>query len=76
MKVTARLRDLMSPARRKIRLMTAHDMLRWADDAGGRMRQSLASYAQSGSLVDLAEYEQGVAVLAAFAEELRARHRN
>lgn len=67
------LRDTVVPLSRRVRRMDADQMLMWVDASATDMRQGLAEHVRTGAPSALAEYERGLAVLVAMAEELRRR---
>lgn len=73
MKLPTWLRSRADRVSRSVSVMSAHDMLTWADAAGSEMRQGLTTYVRSGDLADLDSFERGLVVLVAMAEELRRR---
>lgn len=74
MKTPSWLRDLVEPARRKVRRMPTEQMGLWVDAAGTEMSRSFAEYVRTRDEVHLVEFERGLGTLIAFAEELRVRN--
>jgi hypothetical protein len=72
-KIPGRLADLVSSTRRRLKRMTAEDMVLWADVAGSEMSRAFRSYARDRAPESLAEVERGLGILVAMVEELRSR---
>ncbi|MFD4858410.1 hypothetical protein [Streptomyces atratus] len=73
MKLAQRLIDLISPLRRRLRSMPAEQMGLWLDVAGSEMSRAFADYLRTQDASALAEFDRGVATLAAMSGELHRR---
>lgn len=73
MKLAQRLADLVSPLRRRVRKMPAEQMGVWLDVAGSEMSRAFADYLRTKDASALAEFDRGVATLAAMSDELHHR---
>lgn len=73
MKAPGWLASYVDPARRRVRRMAVEEMSLWVSAAGTEMDQALRSYMNTRDEVQLAEFERGLGILVAMAQELRAR---
>lgn len=60
-------------ARRRIQRMTEQEIGVWVDVAGSEMARCIRDYLKDREQTNLVGFEEGVATLAAIAQELRSR---
>lgn len=65
--------ELMARAERRVRKMTTHALLDWADAAGSGMAKGFADYRAHGDLASLEDIALGVITLNAVVLQLKAR---
>jgi len=63
----------LARARRRVKGMSVHEMLEWADQAGSGMAKAFADFRKEGTLAPLDEIHVALLALAAVTDELVAR---
>lgn len=61
-------------ARQRVRKMSVHDLLAWADSAGTGMAKALGDYRRENDSISLEEIRTGLVALSAVIDELTVRH--